>query len=321
MAGEGGRELIRRGEAAGAGVGEAAVDAGAFGGGGDVLRGGEGGFDLGGVGGAFGLGLGGPGGGAEEGFSQRGEWHSAFLAGMRGAVRADWGQAASGGEVGALSAFGCEVVRVEPGLEAGADGGPFGVGDGEPGGVAAFALDDHVVAEGAFVGEAEAGGGAAGGGVGGVAAPLPAAIGQGGHHVVGKEEEGLGGDAGAGDPGAPEDVADLGGAVGGGDVHEGLAAFDAVGGAVDDGEEHRVGTGGFGDEPGIEVGAGGGDGVGEVAVEAFSLGAGDGFVELVAVKGGVEGFEAAPRAFEGLALGGWVGGGERHWDFVWQIEE
>ncbi len=32
------------------------------------------------------------------------------------------------------------------------------------------------------------------------------------------------------------------------------------------------------------------DGVGEVAVEALGLGAGDGLVELVAVKGGVEGF-------------------------------
>lgn len=187
-------------------------------------------------------------------------------------------------------ALGVEVLGGEPGLEAGADGGPFDVGDGEPGGVPVLALDDHVVAEGAFVGEAEALGGAAGGGVGGVAAPLPAAVGEGGHHVVGEEEEGLGGDARAGDPGAPEDVADLGGAVGGGDVHEGLAAFDAVGRAVDDGEERRVGAGGFGDEPGVEIGARGGEGVGEIAVEAFGLGAGDGFVELIAVKGGVEGF-------------------------------
>lgn len=213
-------------------------------------------------------------------------------------------------------AFGGEVFRGEPGLEAGAEGGPFGVGDGEPGGVSVLAFHHHVVAEGAFVGEAEALGGAAGGGVGGVAAPLTAAVAQGGHGVVGQEEEGLCGDAGSGDFGTPQNMADFGGAVGGDDVHQGLAAFDAVGGAVDDGEEHRIGAGGFGDEPRVEIGAGGGDGVGEVAVEAFGLGAGDGFEELVAVASGVEGFEAAILAFEDLGLGGGIGGLEGHGDLV-----
>jgi hypothetical protein len=65
-------------------------------------------------------------------------------------------------------------------------------------------------------------------------------------------------------------------------------AFDAVGGTVDDGEEHRVCAGGLGDEPGVEIGAGGGDGVGEIAVEALGLWAGDGYVELVVVAGGVK---------------------------------
>jgi hypothetical protein len=67
------------------------------------------------------------------------------------------------GEASALVALGIEVLGGEPGLEAGADGGPFGFGDGEPGGIPVLALDDHVVAEGAFVGEPEALGGAAGG--------------------------------------------------------------------------------------------------------------------------------------------------------------
>jgi hypothetical protein len=47
-------------------------------------------------------------------------------------------------------------------------------------------------------------------------------------------------------------------------------------------------------------------------VEALGVGAGDGVEELVAVAGGVEGFEAAPGAFERLALGGGVG----HWDLA-----
>ncbi len=40
-----------------------------------------------------------------------------------------------------------EVGRVQPGLEAGAQGRPVPVEDGEPGGVAGPALDDQVLAE------------------------------------------------------------------------------------------------------------------------------------------------------------------------------
>lgn len=76
-------------------------------------------------------------------------------------------------------------------MEAGADGGPFGVGDGEPGGVPVLALHHHVVAEDAFEGEAEALGGAAGRLVAGVAAPLPAAVAEGGEGVVGQQERDL----------------------------------------------------------------------------------------------------------------------------------
>ena len=69
----------------------------------------------------------------------------------------------------------------------------------------------------------------------------------------------------------------LGGAAGGADcgdnVHQGFAAFDAACGAVDDGEEHQIVAGGFGDEPGTEIGAGGADGIGGVAMEAFGFGA------------------------------------------------
>lgn len=75
MAGEDGGDFLFRGETAGAGIGEAAVDAGEFGVGGLVLAGGQGGFDLGRVGGEFGLGLGGPGGGAREGVSEEALGH------------------------------------------------------------------------------------------------------------------------------------------------------------------------------------------------------------------------------------------------------
>ena len=70
MAGEGGGQLLRGGDVAGAGIGEAAVDPGQLGFGGDVFAGGEGGFDLGRIGGEFGLGLGGPGGGAGQGVGE-----------------------------------------------------------------------------------------------------------------------------------------------------------------------------------------------------------------------------------------------------------
>lgn len=143
-----------------------------------------------------------------------------------------------------------------------------------------------MVAEGAFVGEAEALCGAAGGLVPGVAAPLPSAVAEGGHGVVGQEAEGLGGDAAAGNSWSPEDVADFGGAVGGDDVHQGLAAFDAVGGAVDDGEEHGVRGGGLGDEPGVAIGAGGEDDVGKEAVEVHCHWSEDCYVDRVAIKGG-----------------------------------
>ncbi len=72
--------MLRDGDAAGAGISEAAVDPGQFGVGGGVFAGGEGGFDLGRIGGAFGLGLGGPGGGAGQGFGEGPVGHCAILA-------------------------------------------------------------------------------------------------------------------------------------------------------------------------------------------------------------------------------------------------
>ena len=49
-----------------------------------------------------------------------------------------------------------EILRREPALERGFARRPFAVEHGEPGGVAAAALDDHVLAEQALIGEAEA---------------------------------------------------------------------------------------------------------------------------------------------------------------------
>jgi hypothetical protein len=57
-----------------------------------------------------------------------------------------------------LLTLGVEIVGRQPCLEVCADGGPFGVEDREPGGVAIVAFDDDVLVEGPFVGEAEPGG-------------------------------------------------------------------------------------------------------------------------------------------------------------------
>ena len=78
MAGEGGGDLFRGCDAAGARIGEATGDAGLLGFGGDVFAGGEGGLDLGGIGGEFGLGLRGPGGGTGQRVSKGAGRHWVF---------------------------------------------------------------------------------------------------------------------------------------------------------------------------------------------------------------------------------------------------
>src|SRR5262249_54831283 len=47
----------------------------------------------------------------------------------------------------ALAAVGREITRVEPALEGGAQSGPVGVDDGEPGGVAVAPAGDHRLPE------------------------------------------------------------------------------------------------------------------------------------------------------------------------------
>ena len=65
-----------------------------------------------------------------------------------------------------------EVLGREPGHEARPDRRPVAVGDRVPGGVAVAPLDDHVVAEDALEGEAEAFGGTPRGGVQRIALPF-----------------------------------------------------------------------------------------------------------------------------------------------------
>src|SRR5690349_24383997 len=75
-----------------------------------------------------------------------------------------------------LAAVVVEVLGRQPGLVGQADRGPFAIEDREPRGLAVAALDDHVLAEDALVGEAEALGGRARAGVGGVALPFQAPV-------------------------------------------------------------------------------------------------------------------------------------------------
>src|SRR5260221_6028935 len=76
----------------------------------------------------------------------------------------------------ALAAVGVEVLRREPALERGFARRPVGGQHGEPGGVAAAALDDHVVAKNALVAKAEAQRRAARRGIERIAFPLVTAV-------------------------------------------------------------------------------------------------------------------------------------------------
>ena len=86
---------------------------------------------------------------------------------------------------------------------------------GEPCRIAVAAFDDHVLAEDAFEGEAEAQGGAAAGLVVRVALPLVAAVAQVLEDVAGHQVHGLGGGAGALQRGRKQNVADFDDAVAG----------------------------------------------------------------------------------------------------------
>src|SRR5690242_3961588 len=71
-----------------------------------------------------------------------------------------------------------KILRIEPGVESRFDGGPVAVDHGKPGRVAVAALDDHVLAEDAFEGEAEAPGRCARWRIAGVAFPFEATVAQ-----------------------------------------------------------------------------------------------------------------------------------------------
>ncbi len=132
----------------------------------------------------------------------------------------------SGAQVGqppALAAVGVEVLRRQPALERAARGRPLAVEQREPRGVAVAALDDHVLAERALVGEAEALGGPARARVGGVALPLQAAVAEVVEGVAREQVDRLGRGRRALQRGAEPHVADLDDRVARGDAQEALA--------------------------------------------------------------------------------------------------
>ena len=126
-------------------------------------------------------------------------------------------------------ASGCvEIFGIEPMLEVFLRGGPFLVQEGEPGGVAVAAFDDHGLAEGAFVGEAEAEGGVTGRFVVGVAFPFQAAIAQFVEHAAHEQEDRFGGGRRLLEGRAEVDVANFDDAVGGVDAHQAREANRAI---------------------------------------------------------------------------------------------
>src|SRR5215216_3986858 len=82
-----------------------------------------------------------------------------------------------------------KIRRIEPGLEVGAQRGPFMVQDREPGRVAVHALDDAMLVEDPLVDEAETTGRGAGAGIGGVALPFHAPVSQMVESMCDEEEE------------------------------------------------------------------------------------------------------------------------------------
>ena len=93
-----------------------------------------------------------------------------------------------------LGAVGVEILRRKPAFERGLSRRPVGGQHGEPGGVAAARLDDHVVAKDAFEAKAEAQRGAARRGVERIAFPLVAAIAERLEGVAGQQILRLGGE-------------------------------------------------------------------------------------------------------------------------------
>src|SRR5690606_37920991 len=115
-----------------------------------------------------------------------------------------------------------EVFGGQPALEAAFEGGPLGVDDRKPGGVAAFAFHNAVLAEKAFILEAEAEGCCLGCFVAVVALPLEPPVAELIEGMGGKEVEGLSRHASAGDGRTPINGANLNTGVLWKDTHVGL---------------------------------------------------------------------------------------------------
>src|SRR5215467_8749367 len=113
-----------------------------------------------------------------------------------------------------------EILRRQPPLECGLAGRPLGFQHREPGGIAAAALDDHVVAENAFERKTETERGATRRGIEGVTFPLVAAKPERLENIARQEILRLRGERGALERRTEQDVADLD------DPHVGLDPHD-----------------------------------------------------------------------------------------------
>src|SRR4029079_8537942 len=142
-------------------------------------------------------------------------------------------------EPGLLPARGIEVGRVQPALECGADRRPFAIDDREPGGIAVFALHDHVLAKETFIREPEAHRSGLRGLVAVVALPFEAAIAEFVEHVARGKEKRLGRDPVARELRTPQDVAELDDALRRLDSHQGLAPGGLAARPIDDRREEE----------------------------------------------------------------------------------
>ena len=155
----------------------------------------------------------------------------------------------------------------------------------------------------ALVGKPEPQRGPARRGVQGVALPLVATVAESFERVCGEQVQRLGGDAGAGDPGPPVDVADLDAPMHRRDAHERLPALGPSGGAIEDGEEQRVrrlrGVG----QPDTERFGRYGWQLRHVAEPGGHIRRGRGGVQIVAMARRIERFEPRVESHQHDALG------------------
>ena len=198
-----------------------------------------------------------------------------------------------------LASSGVEVGRFKPALEAGALCRPFVIEQRIPGGVTVAAFVDDGLAEGAFIGEAEAFSGTAAGRVQAVAFPFVAAVVQFVKDVVHQQVLGFGGKARAFEGVAIADPADFDDAVGRVDAHQRQGAQRRAACGVTDGEVVGVIGCGHALHVGIMCGAVGRRVNAEVGEVCRRRGGAIDGVKVIAVAGGIEFFEAAVAAVQG----------------------